>query len=188
MKKYLVLFLATTLLTNALRAQNNFTVDLEKSKVQWLAKKVGGQHDGLVDIKKAYIMFNGQGAVSQADIVMDMTSITVEDLTGGAKNSLTNHLKDPDFFNTQDFQEASFTVKEGQGKSGKVDGLLTIKDISKEYTLQYKVQDGIIKGTLIIDRTDFDIMYKSKSILDAKAVADGFIYDEFTITFTLIEK
>ena len=113
MKKYLVLFLVTLPSNNALRAQNNFTVDLEKSKVQWLAKKVGGQHDGLVDIKKAYIMFNGQGEVSQADIVMDMTSITVEDLTGGAKNSLTNHLKDPDFFNTQDYPEASFTVKEG---------------------------------------------------------------------------
>ena len=119
---------------------------------------------------------------------MDMTSITVEDLTGGAKNSLTNHLKDPDFFNTENYPEASFTVKEGNGKTGEVLGILTIKDISKEYALQYEYKNGEIKGKLIIDRTDFDIMYKSKSILDAKAVADGFIYDEFTITFTLLSK
>ena len=188
MKKYLVLFLTVTLISNTLYAQNDINVDLDKSKVQWLAKKVGGQHDGLVGIQKAYITLNGQGEVSQANITMDMTSMTVEDLTGGAKNALTNHLKDPDFFNTENYPEASFTATEGKSKSGEVVGLLTIKDISKEYTLQYERKDDEITGILIIDRTDFDIMYKSKSTLDPKAVADGFIYDEFTITFTLVEK
>lgn len=188
MKKYLVLILAVILSSNILQAQQNFEVDLGESKVEWLAKKVGGQHNGLVSIQNANVKFNNQGEVSQASIVMDMTSITVEDLTGGAKNSLTNHLKDSDFFNTEEYPEASFTVKEGNGKTGEVLGILTIKDISKEYALQYEYKDGEIKGKLIIDRTDFDIMYKSKSILDAKAVADGFIYDEFTITFTLVSK
>lgn len=188
MKKYLALILTVILSSNMLQAQQSVEVDVEKSNVEWLAKKVGGQHDGLVSIQKANIIFNGQGEVSQANIVMDMTSITVEDLSGGAKNSLTNHLKDPDFFNTEDYPEASFTVKEGNGKPGEVLGILTIKDISKEYALQYEYKDGKIKGNLVIDRTDFDIMYKSKSILDAKAVADGFIYDEFTITFTLVSK
>lgn len=188
MKRYLILILAVTLSTNFLHAQQNFEVDLGKSKVEWLAKKVGGQHDGLVGIQKAAITFNDQGGVSQANIVMDMTSITVEDLTGGAKNSLTSHLNSPDFFNTEEYAEASFVVKEGKGKPGEIPGILTIKDISKEYTLQYEYKDGEIKGKLVIDRTDFDIMYKSKSILDAKAVADGFIYDEFTITFTLVGK
>ncbi|HCE85387.1 MAG TPA: hypothetical protein DEO99_04475 [Bacteroidetes bacterium] len=188
MKKYLALILTVILSSNIVQAQQRVEVDVEKSNVEWLAKKVGGQHDGLVSIQKANITFNSQGEVSQANIVMDMTSITVEDLSGGAKNSLTNHLKDPDFFNTEDYPEASFTVKEGNGKPGEVLGILTIKDISKEYALQYEYKDGEIKGKLVIDRTDFDIMYKSKSILDAKAVADGFIYDEFTITFTLVSK
>ncbi|HAB89912.1 MAG TPA: hypothetical protein DCF84_05190 [Bacteroidetes bacterium] len=188
MKKYLVLILAVILSSNILQAQQVFEVDLGKSKVEWLAKKVGGQHNGLVSIQKANITLNSQGEVSQASIVMDMSSITVEDLTGGAKNSLTNHLKNPDFFNTEDYQEASFTVKNGNGELGEVLGLLTIKDISKEYTLQYELKEGEIKGKLVIDRTDFDIMYKSKSILDPKAVADGFIYDDFTITFTLSER
>ena len=188
MKKYLALILAVILSSNMVQAQQIFEVDLEKSNVEWLAKKVGGQHDGLVSIQKANITFDSQGEVSQAYIVMDMTSITVEDLTGGAKNSLTNHLKDPDFFNTENYPEASFTVKGSNGKPGEVLGILTIKDVSKEYALQYEYKNGEIKGKLVIDRTDFDIMYKSKSILDAKAVADGFIYDEFTITFTLVSK
>ena len=93
------------------QAQQNVEVDLGKSKVEWLAKKVGGQHDGLVSIKKANITLNSQGEVSQANIIMDMTSITVEDLTGGAKNSLTKHLNSPDFFNTDDYPKASFVVK-----------------------------------------------------------------------------
>lgn len=188
MKKILTIFLSIVITSNVLQAQKTFNVDLEKSKVQWLAKKVGGQHDGLVSIEEASISLNSQGTVDQATIVMDMTSITVEDLTGGAKNSLTNHLKDPDFFNTEKFPKATFTIQEGMGKQSEAVGLLTIKDISKEYTLQYNHREDGIKGTLVIDRTDFDIMYKSKSILDAKAVADGFIYDEFTITFTLVEE
>ena len=188
MKNQFALILAVILCSNILQAQKNFEVDLEKSSVQWLAKKVGGQHDGLVSIQKANIILNSQGEVSQASIVMDMASITVEDLSGGAKNSLTNHLKNPDFFNTEEYPEASFTIKAGNGKPGEVAGLLTIKDISKEYTLQYVYKDNQINGKLVIDRTDFDIMYKSKSILDPKAVADGFIYDDFTITFTLLGK
>ena len=188
MKNQFAIILAVILCSNILQAQKNFEVDLEKSSVQWLAKKVGGQHDGLVSIQKANIILNSQGEVSQASIVMDMASITVEDLSGGAKNSLTNHLKNPDFFNTEEYPQASFTIKAGNGKPGEVAGLLTIKDISKEYTLQYVYKDNQINGKLVIDRTDFDIMYKSKSILDPKAVADGFIYDDFTITFTLLGK
>ncbi|MEC8756893.1 MAG: hypothetical protein VXX44_02495, partial [Bacteroidota bacterium] len=66
MKKYLVLILAVILSSNMVQAQQIFEVDLEKSNVEWLAKKVGGQHDGLVSIQKANITFDSQGEVSQA--------------------------------------------------------------------------------------------------------------------------
>ena len=73
MKKYLALILTVILFSNMLQAQQSVEVDVEKSNVEWLAKKVGGQHDGLVSIQKANIIFNSQGEVSQANIVMDMT-------------------------------------------------------------------------------------------------------------------
>ncbi|MGB1119728.1 MAG: YceI family protein [Chitinophagales bacterium] len=188
MKKILFLSLVTFLFANGLFAQQSFEVDLENSSVQWFAQKVGGKHDGLVDIKQASITLNDEGEVSSANIVIDMQSISVEDLSGGAKDALTKHLKDADFFNTEEHPMASFVVNKASDKSGVASGILTIKNVSKEYTLNYTRSDNQLQGTLMVDRTDFDIMYKSKSVLDAKAVADGFIYDEFKITFTLEQK
>ena len=170
-----------------IHAQSTFHVNTETSQVQWLAKKVGGQHDGLVSINSGMIELDEDGIVINAAISIDMTSITVEDLTGGAKEALTNHLKDADFFDTETYKEATFVVKSPGSKKGKALGMLTIKDISKPYSLDYTLEEGKLQGTLVVDRTDFGVMYKSKSILDAKAVADGFIFDEFTITFLLKE-
>ena len=168
-------------------AQSTFKVNPETSQVQWLAKKVGGQHDGLVSISSGVVELDEYGIVTNASISIDMTSITVEDLSGGAKEALTKHLKDADFFDTETYQEATFVVESPGSKKGKASGQLTIRDISKPYTLDYKLVEGQLQGTLVVDRTDFGVMYKSKSILDAKAVADGFIFDEFIITFLLKE-
>ena len=46
MKKYLALILTVILSSNIVQAQQRVEVDVEKSNVEWLAKKVGGQHDG----------------------------------------------------------------------------------------------------------------------------------------------
>lgn len=185
----LLLFICLTLALTVfnINAQSTFNVNTETSQVQWLAKKVGGQHDGLVSINSGVIKLDKNGIVTNAAISIDMTSITVEDLTGGAKEALTKHLKDADFFDTETYKEATFIVESPGNKKGKALGQLTIKDISKPYALEYTLTEGQLRGTLVVDRTDFGVMYKSKSILDAKAVADGFIFDEFTITFLLKE-
>ena len=77
-------------------SQTNF--DLEKSKVKWTGKKItNASHWGHLNFKKADISFDGN-AISSGNFIVDMTSISVDDISGGGKTRLENHLKDDDFF------------------------------------------------------------------------------------------
>ena len=43
-----------------------------------------------------------------------------------------------------------------------------------------------ISGDITLDRSKFDVQFRSKSFFDAKSLGDKLIYDEFTIGFELV--
>jgi polyisoprenoid-binding protein YceI len=168
------------------------------SHVDWLAKKVTGQHNGTVTIKSGELKAEA-GKLVAGKFVMDMKNIKVVDITDPATNGkLSGHLASDDFFSTEKFPEATFEVvsavpvfKPVAGKPNyNIKGNLTIKGITKSITFPatVTVTDKEIKADaeLLIDRTDFEIKYGSGKYFEG--IGDKAIDDVFTVKFNLIAK
>jgi len=157
----------------------NFEVDTDNTIINWMGKKTTGSHNGNIKIQQGVISKDSDGNLLAGKFVFDMESIECSDLTGSKKESIEGHLKDGDFFDTKKHPTASFVIKKID--NGNIYGILTIKGISHEITFPYiKLNEHEYKAKIIVDRTLFDIKYKSKSIFPE--LADHFIYDDFTIT------
>ena len=72
-------------------------VNTSASVVEWTARKVTGHHNGTVAIKEGELKMD-YGVLAGGSFTMDMTTITVTDLTGGGKAKLEGHLKSNDLF------------------------------------------------------------------------------------------
>ncbi len=185
---YIIFLLASLIFSHA----DTLSVDINKSKLLWAGEKLSGKHDGQVNIKNGYVLFH-HGSMIGAEIIIDMNTITVADIESPEWNqSLVDHLKDDDFFGVDSFPIATLSiesVEEYKSKltpqyNVKMDGLIMIKGVSKPISILSNLnsENGYrASGTLKIDRTEFGIEYKSKSIFPN--IGDKFIYDEFTLDF-----
>ena len=172
-------------------AQKSMKLKTDKSKVEWTGKKVTGKHNGTVLLKSGLLTMKGANIIG-GEFVMDMSSITNEDITNEKyRGDLVKHLKSPDFFSVVKFPEAKFVVTESEiGKDGKlmVKGELTIKGITNP--LEFGVdthkhgESYHMSGIMVIDRTKYDIKYGSGSFFDN--LGDRTISDNFELKFDLM--
>ena len=170
------------------------TVDSKQSTVTWEGKKVTGSHSGDIQISNGYINIE-EGLVTGASVIIDMTSINTTDLEGGSKESLDGHLMSDDFFGVEQFPTAQFElvslnpVRAENGMNFAAKGTVTIKGRTADVSFPVKVEMGkggtTISGEMILDRSNFDVRFRSKSFFDAAELGDKLIYDDFTIGFTL---
>ena len=167
------------------------TVNTSESSITWTAKKVTGQHHGKVPITSATLDYQN-GKILGGSFEMDMTSLTVEDITDpGMNKKLTDHLKSDDFFSVANHGKSTFTItnaKTSNGKDYQLTGDLTIKNITKPVTFPatVAVNGGIITATgkLTFDRTDYDIKFRSGSYFEN--LADKMIYDDVELDVKII--
>lgn len=167
------------------------TVSTSESTITWKAAKVTGEHYGKVKLSDAKMDY-ANGKITGGSFEMDMTSITVEDITDANSNKrLTDHLKSDDFFSVEKFNKSSFKIKEAKSSNGKdyqITGDLTIKGITNPVTFPAKVEvvGGKITATakITFDRTKFDIKYRSGSYFEN--LADKLIYDEVSLDVKLV--
>ncbi len=118
-----------------------------------------------------------------------MHSINCLDLDpSSGKSDLESHLKNTDFFDVIKYPTAKFVITSVAEKEGKltVTGNLTLKEITKSIDISATIssENGIttFKSEVFnIDRTDFGVTYKSKTI-NAK-LKDKFIDDLMAISF-----
>ncbi len=179
---------------SSMMSDAGYMVVSSDSKLNWIGKKTGGEHHGSVIITEGNFQVS-EGKMVAGDFIIDMTSISVEDLTSGVMNKkLVNHLKSEDFFNTESHPRAYFKMTEGKFVEGDDDqtdhylvtGSLTIKDISHDISFNaYVNQDRSMIKTdeIVLDRTKWDVNYKSKSIF--AGLADNYIHDEMYISIEL---
>ena len=94
--KSLALALLVIAGTAVSQAQNK-KINVEKSNITWVGKKVTGEHSGTVKFKEGILVFQ-KGALKGGNFTVDMTTIGATDLTGDWKQKLDGHLKADDFF------------------------------------------------------------------------------------------
>ena len=156
----------------------NYNIDTKNSVVEWVGTKTTGSHNGIIKISKGLILTDKKGEIKSGKFMINMNSIECTDLSGGKKESIEEHLKDADFFNTIEYPNAYFTITEVISTT--IFGTLTIKGITAKINFEYnKLNDHQYEAEIVIDRTLFDIKYKSKTIFPE--LGDNFIHDEFII-------
>ena len=108
------------------------------------------------------------------------------DLDGEYKGKLEGHLKSADFFSVEEFPTANlvFNKVKSTGKNVyEVSGDLTIKDQTQSVTFKISINGNNARADLKIDRTRFDVKYRSTSFFDD--LKDKAIYDEFDLISNL---
>jgi len=168
-------------------SQTNF--NLEKSKVKWTGKKItNASHWGHINFTKAEITFDGD-VISTGNFIVDMTSISVDDISGGGKSRLENHLKDDDFFSVDKFNNAELEILEKSemiDNKYQVEANLTIKGITNPITFEMtQVDDGSYKALLVFDRSIYDVQYRSGSFFEN--LGDRLILDDVVLEVNLIK-
>ena len=92
--KNLHAFIIAVFIFNNLFSQTKFNLD--KSVVKWTGKEITTKiHFGSLKLTSAEINFSGD-KITGASFKVDMTSLTVDDLTGRGKASLEGHWKSDD--------------------------------------------------------------------------------------------
>ncbi|MGQ7870235.1 YceI family protein [Sunxiuqinia sp. sy24] len=185
-------FLSLALLVSSAVFAGNFVVDASNSTVSWNGKKVTGEHYGSIDIKDGSLEVV-DGEIKGGTVTIDMQSIKNEDLTNQEYNQkLVGHLKSDDFFSVESHPTATLVLTDVKKSADNytLTGDLTIKGITKPVSFQAASStqaDAVtLKGKLIIDRSDYNVRYGSKSFFDN--LGDKMIYDDFTLDFVVVAK
>lgn len=162
-------------------------VNVEKSTIAWNGYKVTGEHNGNVQLKSGSLEWE-DGKLVGGNFVIDMTTITNNDLEGEWNQKLVGHLKSDDFFGVKTHPTANFTITKAipYGTDGKykIVGDLTIKDITKEIKFNADVAETSATAEIIVDRSNYKVKYGSGSFFDN--LGDKTIYDEFELTVNLV--
>ncbi len=170
----------------------NYVINSAKSVVKWEGKKsiVPGSHNGTINIKDGTVNNNNNKFTGK--FVLDMTSITNEDVKdGGLNGKLVGHLKSDDFFSVDKYPVSTFEItkiESKKGKSGKtnymVTGKLTIKNITKDLSfpalINFNGNEMTAKADFTIDRSKWEVKYGSGSFFDNlgdKAISDDIKFE-----------
>jgi polyisoprenoid-binding protein YceI len=161
-------------------------VDAAKSTINWVGKKVTGQHSGTINLKEGALVFDGK-KLTGGTFTVDMATLAVTDLKAGdGKEDLEGHLKSNDFFDTPNFNTSTLVFKTIADKGKNVYTVtadLTIKGKTNPITFDIEVKGNTAITTLKVDRTKYDIKYKSGNFFEG--LGDKVIYDDFDLNVKL---
>ena len=164
-----------------------YSVDLERSTIDWSATKVIGGHVGTVKIASGALIYNEKG-LKGGNFVMDMANLTSDN------ERLTTHLKNDDFFSVDKSPSSKFEITKVSAVGTdrvNITGNLTIKGITHPITFpaSVKQQKGVIVAVasgVKVDRTKYDIKFRSKSFFGD--IGDKAIDDVFVLNINLTAK
>lgn len=168
--------------------QNQFNTEAESSVVNWKGFKPTGEHFGTVPVKSGSFTVENNKIVYGA-FEIDMNSIV--DLDMAADNEynakLVRHLKSDDFFGVEKYPVAVFKLTSTEAKGDKtiINGNLKIKEKTHPVSFEAIVtidEDRLLlkSDTFKIDRSKWDIKYKSKSFFND--LGDKFIDDDMELS------
>ena len=184
-------------LVTVITANDTLIVDLENSNIDWIGRKVTGEHSGTLNLSDGFVIWNGK-SITGGKLIFDMTSIQNTDIESSEwKQKLEDHLKAEDFFHTDSFPHAILEIKRQttiMDKNRTIrEGVLvdlTIRGMTHEIKFPFILtqSNNILtgEGSVDIDRTLYNIQYKSGKFFDN--LGDHLIYDDFTVQFKVQTK
>ena len=194
MKKIIlaILVVSFTAFSFTIIKKTNYKVNIESSKINWKGFKPTGSHYGTINLADGNFIVNNDKIVG-GEFTINMNSIIDLDMPADNEYNakLVAHLKSEDFFDVAKFPNGSFTIKEVKKTDGKtvIKGELTLKGITHpvSFLADVKIENGQLtfkSETIKIDRSKWNIRYKSKSFFDD--LKDNFIEDEMEISINVI--
>ncbi len=177
---------AFTFMSQAIYSQENLTVNVENSNLNWKGYKPTGTHNGTIKLLSGNVTMENNKIIG-GNFVADMSTIT--DADGSAK--LEGHLKSEDFFEIAVYPTSKFEITEivNKGEKIQVTGNMTIKGITKQITFPATLKVSkddmtLTSDTFQINRADFNVKFKSKTFFND--LKDKFVNDEFDFQVTII--
>ena len=164
-------------------------VNIEESSVKWTGVQLSGKsHYGTLSFKSADLSFSDERLIG-GNFVVDMTSLTVDDLTGRGKKSLEGHLKADDFFSVNDFNFSKLelnAVNMVSENEFSAEGDLTIKGYTHKAKVSFYKEDDSknLKAKLVFDRSKYNVRYGSGSFFEN--LGDKLILDDIELEVTLV--
>ena len=174
-----------------MEVESKFKAIPEESMIVWTANKVVGGHSGTINVSNGIVQTKGNELVG-GNFIFDISTsenTDIEDATEKAK--LEGHLKGPDFFNAEEFPNASFEITNVEGNM--ISGNLMMKGIKKNISFPVKLgMNGdmmtITSDTFTIDRTEWDIKYNSGKFADPAKLGDYLIKDDIELKVSIKAK
>ena len=190
-------FLLVSILLMGLNLSSQVQMDLTKSSIKWIGKEITTkEHFGALKFSKAQLEFNGD-VLTGGEFMVDMTTLDVQDLSGGGKQRLEGHLRSDDFFSVDKHQTSYLKIIEvlppelsrieADNNSFEVSGELTIKGITQPIVFTLKpVSDQSYVADLTFDRSDYNVRFRSGSFFEN--LGDKLILDDIKLEVTLVKK
>ena len=187
-QKYLIHPLHSTVAVFTLKKKidKNFYISL-KNKMQLFNKFK-------IIIVKPDIFYNDE--LTGGEFTVDMTTLDVQDLSGGGKQRLEGHLRSDDFFSVDKYKTSFLKINEVvtaefsritlNEKSFEIIGDLTIKDITHPITFILERAGNSYIADLTFDRSDYNVQFRSGSFFEN--LGDKLILDDIKLEVTLVKK
>lgn len=176
MKKimFAFLFIATSLFLVSFTNQESkilgdtYTVNAQKSKVDWIGSKKNDFHTGYFPLKSGTLQVEA-GKLVGGSFVIDIAALKVTDASGGDR--LQGHLSSADFFDIAKFGEAQFnitSVKNRKRDKVIITGDLTMKGIKAPVSFPAVIRSAdrnekdkgfFAEAFFSFDRTVFGVNY-----------------------------
>lgn len=167
-------------------ADATYNIKQDQSSLVWTGREVStSSHYGTINFTSGQFEI-ADGLISQGEFFVDMTSITVQDLTGGSKDRLEGHLRSDDFFSVESFPTAHLYISSSEAISnGKwmVNGFLTIKDISHPVLFEMANTEDGWNASLVFDRSKYNVKFRSGTFFEN--LGDKLIYDDIELKINL---
>ena len=180
------LFLAIAFMAVAFGYSQDTGINLETSKLRWEGKEVSTKsHYGGLSFKSGDIKLEGT-KVKGGSFIVDMTSLDVQDLSGGGKTRLEGHLRSDDFFSVESHPTALLSILSSESVAdGKwmVSGELTIKTFTHPVKFEMSNSNDGWKANLVFDRSKYEVKFRSGSFFEN--LGDKLIYDDIELAINL---
>ncbi|QHI37563.1 Protein YceI [Kordia antarctica] len=183
MKKYILAFafaIFSVAFSNAqeeIYGQEQLPINTSKSEIKWSCDYsfYFSGHFGIVKFKEGHFL-KSEGKITGGTFSIDLNTLIAQDMNEEGNQSLSDHLKDADFFEVKKFPTATIvitSIRYHDATHFEANATMTIKGVTQpvKFQAQLNFEKKIMTTKFKIDRTLWGVNYNSK--LKDKAISDA---------------